>query len=211
MVFNLLMIFSNLTVFQIIGFEVALLMWWISLWIWFAMETTISNMIAWVFLMTNQKVKLWDYVNFMGTMKMMWTIDEINIRYTVLKTFDKRRVVVPNSVVAKTPVQTYKSEPLVRGEIAFTLPRHVLVPQVRDIMLSLINVHPAVAHKEYSNVLVSWFDSFGMQIKSYFFVDQTIKGASAYMVWRDLKGKIFEEFKKYGIFVPYKNLTLTVE
>jgi len=62
---------------------------------------------------------------------------------------------VPNSVVAKTPVQTYKTEPLVRGEIAFTLPRHVLIPQVKEIMLTLINAHKAVAHKEYSNVLIS--------------------------------------------------------
>lgn len=211
MVFILLMIFAVLAVFQVIGFEVALLMWGISLWIWFAMETTISNMIAWVFLMTNQKIKLWDFVKFMGTMKMMWTIDEINIRYTVIKTFDKRRMVVPNSVVAKTPMQTYKSEPLVRGEIAFKLPRHALFSQVKDIMLSLINWHNAVAHKDYSSVLISWFDKFGMNVKSYFFVDQTIKGASAFVVWRDLKGLIFEDFKKYGIAVPYEHLSLTVE
>lgn len=211
MIFILLMIFTVLAVFQVIGFDVALLMWWISLGIGFAMETTISNMISWVFLMTNQKVKLWDFVKFMWSMKLMGTIDEINIRYTVIKTFDKRRVVVPNSIVAKTPVQTYKSEPLVRGEIAFRLPLHVLVSQVKEIMLRLINAHNAVAHKDYTSILISWFDTFGMNVKSYFFVDQTIKGASAYTVWRDLKGQIFEEFKKYGISIPYEHLTLTVE
>jgi small-conductance mechanosensitive channel len=211
MIFVLLMIFTLLAVFQVIGVDVALLMWGISLGLGFAMETTITDMISGIFLMTNQKVKLWDYVKFLWDMNLMGTIDEINIRYTVIKTFDKRRVIVPNSVVAQTPVQTYKSEPLVRGEIAFTLSRHVLFPQVKEIMLKLINAHKAVAHKEYSNVLISWFDTFGIQIKSYFFVDQTIKGASAYTVWRDLKKKIFEEFKKYGISIPYEHLTLTVE
>jgi len=88
-------------------------------------------------------------------MKIMGTIDEINIRYTVIKTFDKRRVIVPNSVVAKTPIQTYKTEPLVRGEILFRVPLHTLFPQVKDIMLTLINAHPAVAHKDYTSILIS--------------------------------------------------------
>ena len=211
MIFILLMIFTVLAVFQVIWFEVALIMWWISLGLWFAMETIISNMIAWVFLMTNQKIKLWDFVKFMWSMKMMWTIEEINIRYTVISTFDKRRVIVPNSIVAKTPIQTYKSEPLVRGEIAFRLPRHSHVQQVRDIMTTIINAHKAVTHKDYTNILITWFDKFGTSIKSYFFVDQTIKGASAFIVWRDLKGLIFDEFKKYGISVPYEHITLTTE
>lgn len=211
MVFILLMIFAVLAVFQVIGFDVAILMWGISLGIWFAMETTISNMMAWVFLMTNEKVKLWDFVKFMGKMKLLWTIEEINIRYTVISTFDKRRVVVPNSIVAKTPIQTYKSEPLVRGEIVFRLPRHVHIPQVREIMLGVINAHKAIVHKDYTSVLITWFDKYGTNIKSYFFVNQTIKGASAFIVGRDLKGKIFEEFKKYGINIPYEHMSLTME
>lgn len=209
-VFILLMIFTVLAVFQVIGFDVALLMWGISLGVWFAMETTIGNMIAGVLLLMNQKVRLGDYVKFFGKLNMMWTIDEINIRYTVIKTFDKRRVIVPNSVVAATPIQTYKSEPLVRGEIKFTVPRHVLFSQIQEIMVPIINGHKSVVHKDYTSVLIAGFDTSGMQIVAYFFVDQLAK-KSAFIVGRELKWKIFEEFKKYGIVLPYKHLTLTVE
>lgn len=211
MVFILLMIFTILAVFQVIGFDAALVMWWISLGVGFAMETTITNMIAGVMLLTNQKVKIGDYVKFLGSLNLTGTIDEITIRYTVVKTFDKRRMIIPNGVLINTPIQTMKSEPLLRWEIAFTLPAYSLITQVREIMIPIINGHKAVAHKEYTNVLISWFDTFGMKVKSYFFVDQTIKGASAFVVGRDLKGKIFEAFKKYGINVPYEHLTLTVE
>jgi len=112
--FIILMIFNILATFQIIWFDVAIIMWWISLSLWFAMETTIWNMISWIFILTNKKIRLWDFVQFMGPLNMMWTIEEINVRYTVIRTFDKRRTVVPNSLIAKTPIRTLKTEPLLR-------------------------------------------------------------------------------------------------
>jgi len=65
MLFILLMIFNILAVFEVIGFDTALIMGGISISIGFAMETTIGNMIAGVMIMTNEKVKLGDYVQFM--------------------------------------------------------------------------------------------------------------------------------------------------
>jgi len=50
----------------------------------------------------------------MGTLKMMGTIEEINVRYTIIRTFDKKRTIIPNSVLAKTPIKTHKIEPLIR-------------------------------------------------------------------------------------------------
>lgn len=78
------------------------------------METTIGNMIAGIMIMTNEKIKIGDFMQFMGKINMRGTIEEINIRYTVIRTYDKKRTIIPNSILAKTPVQTYKSEPLLR-------------------------------------------------------------------------------------------------
>ncbi|HCB51917.1 TPA: hypothetical protein DEP21_05135 [Patescibacteria group bacterium] len=50
----------------------------------------------------------------MGSLKLLGTIEEINIRYTVIRTFDKRRTIVPNSIIAKTPIRTLKTEPILR-------------------------------------------------------------------------------------------------
>lgn len=210
MIFILLMIFTLLAVFQVIWFDVAVLMWWISLWLWFAMEVTIGNMISGIMLLTNKKVKMWDFVKFLWSLQLMWTVDEINIRYTVIKTFDKRRVIVPNSIVASTPIQTMKSEPLVRGELIFILPKYVLVSQVKEIIIAIINQHQYVYHKEYTSVGVVWFTNAGIQLKAFFFVSP-LHGKSAYVVWKDLRMKIATEFKKYGIGVPYQHITLTVE
>lgn len=88
-------------------------------------------------------------------MKLFGKVEDINIRYTVIKTFDRRRVIVPNSVLVKTPIKTLKTEPLLRGQIDFTLPRHVFIPQVRELIMNAIKEHEHVVHAEYASVLIN--------------------------------------------------------
>lgn len=123
------------------------------------METTIGNMIAGIMIITNKKIKLGDFVELLGSLNMRGTIEEINVRYTIIRTFDKKRTIIPNSILAKTPIKTYKSESLIRGELFFTVPRHVHVPQVKQILLETINAHEKVLYKEYTNIRIENFDS----------------------------------------------------
>lgn len=207
--FILLMIFLILAVFQIIGFDTAIIMWWISLSLWFAMENTIGNMIAGVMIMTNQKIKLGDLIEFMGKLKMRGKIEEINIRYTIVRTYENKRVIIPNSILAKTPIKTYKSEPVIRGEIFFTVPRHVHIPQVKEILIETINAHVKVLYKEYTNVWIENFDIRWLQIKSVFFANPQKK--SPFMIARELRPIIIANLKKYGINIPYPHITLSAE
>ena len=103
------------------------------------METTIGNMISGIMIMTNEKVKLGDFVQFMGSLNIMGTIEEINIRYTVIRTFDKRRTIIPNSMVASTPIKTLKTETLIRGNVKVRLPRHIDVDQAKSLLIQIIN------------------------------------------------------------------------
>lgn len=140
---------------------------------------------------------------------MRWTIEEINIRYTVFRTFDKKRTIIPNSILAKTPMQTYKTEPLLRGEILFTVPRHTHIPQIKQILIETINTHTKVLYKEYTNTRIDNFDSRWLQIKSVFFANPQKK--SPFIIARELKPIIKENLKKYGIIIPYPHITITAE
>ena len=93
---------------------------------------------------------------------MMGTIEEINIRYTVIRTFDKRRTIIPNSVISSTPIKTLKSETLIRGDIQLRLPRHIDIDQVKSLLIQTLNSIDGVLHKEYTNIVVSGFDSGGI-------------------------------------------------
>lgn len=209
-IFTLLMIFNILIIFEIIWFDVALLMWWISLGIWFAMETTIWNMVSGIMILLNKKVKLWDFVQMMWSLNLSWVIDEINIRYTIIKTIDKRRVIVPNMKLAITPIKTLKTEPLIRGEIDLTLPRNIDVDKIKKILIDTINSEEKVLHKNYTNVFISWFNFNWINFKWFFFYDpQWWKWK--FIICSDLRKKLKIIFKNLDISEPYQNITITTE
>ncbi|MCX6825328.1 MAG: mechanosensitive ion channel family protein [candidate division SR1 bacterium] len=210
MLFILLMIFDILVVFQVIGFDVALIMGAVSISIGFAMDTTIGNMISGVMLMTNDKIKLGDFVQFMGSLNIMGTIEEINVRYTVIRSFDKRRTIIPNSIVASTPIKTLKSETLIRGNIKLRLPSHIDIDQVKSLLIETLNSIEGVLHQEYTNIIITGFDTGGIVVQGFFFVNPQSK-RNKIVIKKEFLTKIFVEFKKYGIKMPHDHITLTVE
>lgn len=207
--FILLMIFNILATFQIIGFDVAIIMWGISLSIWFAMETTIGNLISGVFILTNKKIKLGDFVEFLGSLKIKGTIEEVNVRYTVIKSFDGRRTIIPNSVVAKTPIRTLKSEPLLKWEIDITIPRNTPFDLVKQIFSQIIQNNKDVLYPEYSSIIIENFNTSGIFVKWYFFTNPAQKTPT--ILWRDIKWELFNQLKKHGIVIPYNHTTITTE
>lgn len=207
--FILLMIFNILATFEIIWFNTAIIMWWISLSIWFAMETTIWNLVSWVFILTNKKVKLGDFVEFLGKLKIRGTIEEINIRYTVIRSFDKRRTIIPNSIIAKTPIKTLKSEPLLKGELSFKVPRNIHFEEIKQIFNQVIWSNKNVMYPEYSSIMIESFWSKWMVLKGYFFCNPAKK--LPIIVARDIRSWFIKELQAKWIHIPYKHMTVSTE
>ncbi len=209
MLFILLMIFNVLATFEIIWFDTAIIMWWISLSLWFAMETTIWNLVAWVFILTNKKVKLGDFVEFLWKLNIKWTIEEINIRYTVIRSFDKRRTIIPNSVIAKTPIKTLKTEPLLKWEIAFKVPRNISFEEIKQTFKQIVFNNKNLIYPEYSSIVIESFGSKWMSLKGYFFCSPAKK--LPMVVAREIRSEFTKQLKEKGIDIPYKHMTILTE
>jgi small-conductance mechanosensitive channel len=145
----------------------------------------------------------------MGPINIMGTVEEITIRYCVIRTFDKRRTIIPNSTIAKTPIKTLKTEPLVKGEFTFKIPRSAIVSQVKQIVFPIINSNKYILYPEYTSLFISGFDNIGVIMKACFFTNPAKKTPA--LIARDLKRKIVTELKKYGISTKYQHLTITKE
>ena len=208
-IYILCMFFAILISFQVMGFDASIIMWGISLSLWFAVQSTVENLVSGIFILTNQKIRLGEFVQFMGPLNLMGTIEEINIRYTVIRGFDKRRVILPNSLVAKTPIRTMKSEPLLRWDVKFIVPRHTPVDQFRKIFIDTINGNKRILHPEYTSIMINNFTDSGIELKWFFFVNPGKRSPT--LVARDLKMSLFETLKRYGIKTPYPHINLTVE
>lgn len=203
-IYTVWLIFNILIVCEIMWIDVTLLMAWISLWIWFAMETMIWNVISWFFILTNKKFKIWDFVEILWSINTRGTIEEINLKHTIIRWIDQRRLLIPNSIMANTTMKTLKSEDLIRCDIDLSLPRHVNVEQVKKLITDTTNNYENTEHKEYTNTFIESFSDNWYNFHTVYFVDP--KKCSAMVAWSAIRKELSKVFKKYGISNPYKHL-----
>ncbi len=203
------MIFNVLIIFEVIWIDVALLMAWVSLWIWFAMETLISNTVAGFFILTNKKIKIGDFIQLLGTFNTNWTVEEITIRHTIIRTIDQRRLLIPNMTMASTPIKTIKAENLIRWDLELNLSRHVNINQIKQLLNDTINENENILNKNYTNTYVQWFDAKWYKFHTVFFLNPN--DWTPFVVWSTLRQTINKILKKYGISVPYEHIVINVE
>jgi len=206
-VYVLLMIISVFIIFAFRWLDIALIMWGFSIAIWFAMEWTIKNLISGVFIMSNKKVKLWDFVEILWKFNIRGTIEEVNVRNTIVKMVDKRRVLIPNWELVETAIQTLKSETLLRWELLVKVPRYVQVSQVEQILISSVNINESILNKEFTTTMISGFDKQWINFKIFFYFSPQM-WKSAFVLWSELKVILWKNFKKYWIKAPYANVVL---
>lgn len=209
MVFVLLMIFNVLVTFEIIWFDTAIIMWWVSLSIWFAMQKTIWNLVSWMFILTNKKFKIWDFVEFLWKLKMRWTIEEINIRYTVVRTYDKKRTIIPNSIIVKTPIKTLKSEPLVKWEVVFKVTLDTPFEIIKTAFKKAVSKNKYLLYPENSSIIIESFWSKWLNVKWFFFCNPAKKIPIA--AARDVRKVFIKELKANWVRIPYQYMTISTE
>jgi len=209
-IYVVMMIVTIFIVFAFLGFEVALILWWLSIAVGFAMETTIKNMISGLFILTNNKLKLWDFVEILWAFQLRGVIEEVGLRHTTIRTIDKRKVLIPNWRLSDTPIKTLKSEDIIRSELDIHVPRHVNLDQVKNLLISTINTHEFILNKEYTSSIITGFDKNGFSLKSFFYYNPQ-RGKSAFVLNSEIRIVLHKVFKKYGIKAPYEGEVVCVE
>lgn len=156
-VYYVLLIFSLLIGFEVLGFDFALILGGISFGIGFAFKEIFGNMIAGVMVLTNDEFKLGDIIEIEAEDRYFGRIEEITIRYTVLRTLDLRRVVIPNLTMISVPIRTYDSEELVRLETLITIHFKSNVDEAFAVIKDAVNSLDFVREKESTRVLIENF------------------------------------------------------
>lgn len=209
-VFVTLMIFNFLATFQIVWFEVWALIWWLSLSIWFAMENIIGNMIAGILIITHKKIKIWQMVKLLWSMNVLWTIEEIHIRYTIIRLIDKTRLLVPSIVLSSTPIQTIKDNPLIRWEVELKVHRDNSIEVIKQLITQAINEQKWVTYPWLTSVFMGNFDMVWVVVKWSYFIERKI-WKNAFVLNKKIYPRIIELFRKYGIKFTYPRMVVDIE
>ncbi len=211
-IFYTLMIFSVLIGFMIIQVDFGWILWWISFGIWFAFKDILGNLLAGILVLTNKEYRLWDIieVDFEWSKTYFGRIEEITIRYTVIRTFDLRKVIVPNLSMVMNPVRTYDGEELVRLETSLTIHYETKVERWLEQIKLAVNWLDFVKEKESTKVMLKAMGDHGLEIRIFFYIDPT-EGKLIPVAQSEVNDAIYAVFIKEGIVIPYPHSTITVD
>jgi len=210
-IFYSLALFSLFLGFEIVWLDVGLLLWGLSIGIWFAFKEILWNMLAWIIILTTKDYSLGDIIEIeVNGEKLLGRIEEITIRYVVLRLFNLRRVIIPNLLFITNPVKTFSAEDAVRLETNISVHYDTDLNKAINIIKSALETLPFLVEKDNIKVLIDRFADSGVNIKVLFFYDPN-KWYLAPEVISKVNQVIFEAFKQNGIVIPYPHTVLTVD
>lgn len=210
-VFITCMVFTTLIFFEIMGVGTALIIGWLTISLWFAMDTTIGNMVAGVMLLTHKKIKVWQSIKLLGSINQLVRIEEFHIRYTVLRNLNKQRIIVPNMILLHTPIQTKKTEPLLRWEILINLSRLYDLEIVRTTLLETINAHASILHHDQTVVLIKSFTAKWYELICYYYYSPTKGKKVDFIINSELRNKIKYALEARGMKLTYNRQVIRID
>lgn len=201
-VYYFLIIIIIFVAFQIIGFDVWLILGWISFGVWLAFREVLGNMIAWIFLLTMKEIKLGDVVIIHGPKEYFGTIEEITIRTTAIRTFDLKQVIVPNILLIDCPIQTYSAEEIVKLTTTIGVHYDSDLAKACSVVTAGVNSCPFILNPTKTQTLVASFDESCITLVCHFFVNPRNGWVQDQLIGY-VNHVILSYCKVNGIVIPY--------
>ncbi len=170
-----------------------------SLAIALAAQDTLSNMISGFIIMLDRPFRIGDRIRFGNNQT--GDVVEIGVRSTKIIDFDNNILIIPNNEIVKSQIIniTYpniNTRVLVEVGVAYGTD----VKKVRDIVLGIANQHPLVL-KDFQPELNLM--SFGDSAVNVRLSVRTEDYRNAFSLQCELREKIYEEFIKQNIEIPF--------
>ena len=180
----------------------------------FAAQKTLSNIISGISIAIYTPFRLGDRVK-IG--EEFGDVETLTLRHTVIKTWDNRRIIIPNSIISEREVINYSiKEERLLWTVNMGISYDSDIDKAREIMLKVAKSHPdvyipeimndeGVIEKKEPEVKVTDCGDFSVNMRLYFWVEKPNK---AWFTGFDLVEKIKKEFDKEGIEIPFPYRTI---
>ncbi|PKN80194.1 MAG: mechanosensitive ion channel family protein [Candidatus Cloacimonetes bacterium HGW-Cloacimonetes-1] len=167
----------------------------------FASQTSVSNIISGIFLISEKPFTIGDIVESGSTIGIVTSIDLLSIK---LITFDNKFVRIPNETMIKTEVTNYTKFPTRRLEIMLSVAYKEDLERVSAVLydiaineeLSLKDQEPVIQVREFADSGINIL--FGIWTKTDDFI----------VIKNKLMIKIKQRFDAEGIEIPFPHLSL---
>lgn len=138
----------------------------------FALKDIVQNFLAGILILSNRPFHLGDQIR---TGEHEGTVEDIQVRATLLRTYDNRRVVIPNSELFTNRVVVNTAYDKVRLAVTFTVPSTESLTQIRQLILETVGAVPEVLSDPAPQVLVRELQDYSTLLEVRFWVDPPIR------------------------------------
>ena len=179
----------------------------------FATQKTIGNLFSGVIIATYQPYRIGDRIK-LG--EELGVVEDINLRHTIIKTWDNRRIIVPNSKMDEEIINNYTiDDPKMLGYFDIGISYDSDIDLARKIMIEEAIAHPdfldnrteeeMLAKNDPVTVRVVEAGDFSINMRLYYWAkDQTTN----FKIKCDLIESIKKRFDKEGVEIPFPYRTI---
>jgi small conductance mechanosensitive channel len=162
----------------------------------YAAKDSLSNFTSGIFITIFQPIRVGDYVDFRGD---YGQIEDLTLRHTVIRTWDHRRVIVPNNIVSTEPIINWTiKEPEIIWPMDFAVARAADIDKARDILLEQASQHPSVLKERGVSVLLIGAKDASYTLRLFArFASRSI----AYRAGCDIQEAAIKQFEQQGIAI----------
>lgn len=175
-----------------------------SLAIALAAQETLSNMISGFIIMTDRPFRIGDRIRYADNQ--VGDVVDIGIRSTKLLDFDNNIVIIPNNEIVKSRLVniTYPNS-LTRVVVDVGVAYGTDIKKVKEILLKIANEDPDCSKQILPDV---FFINFGASSLDFRLVARTDDYRNAWAMQCRLREKIYEEFNKNNIEIPFTQIVV---
>ncbi|MBI1307836.1 MAG: mechanosensitive ion channel [Bacteroidetes bacterium] len=180
----------------------------------FASQAAISNIIGGVFIVIFKPFRVGDFVRIADTY--VGIVEDVTIRHTVIRSFENRRIIIPNSIVnTETIINSSIIDDKVCNFIEFGIAYDADIDKAREIIKREAIAHPNCydnrTDEEIQNnqpvvkVRVISLADFSVNLRAFVWTENYDKG---YDLKLDLLESVKKAFDKEGIEIPFPYRTI---
>jgi len=167
----------------------------------FASQTSVSNIISGLFLISEKPFAVGDIIRLGNTMGIVLSIDLLSVK---IRTFDNLFIRIPNEQIIKTELINVTRFPIRRLDVNVSIAYKDNIGKVKDILLGLARNNPYCLDNPEPLFVVKEFGDSGIELLLGCWFSKT-----DYLVLKNsIMQEIKERFDREGIEIPFPHISV---